>query len=108
MPTIRETQKRAWDIVESKGFHAMDLDDYADNWEDHQRILARLMMITEEVGEACHAVRKDDFANFAEELADIVIRVMDTAETYGVNLEQRIIDKLDKNEKREHMHGKRC
>lgn len=70
--------------------------------------LAKLMLVVTEVAEAAEAVRKGDDENFAEELADICIRVFDLAEGSGVNLEQAIVDKMQKNESRPHMHGKRA
>lgn len=41
------------------------------------------------------------------ELADIVIRVMDFCEAEGINLEEAIIEKLEYNETRSYMHGKK-
>lgn len=65
-----------------------------------------LALIHSEVSEALEADRKKDFLGFAEELADIVIRVMDLAELKGINLGLEVMDKMIKNEKRERMHGK--
>ena len=69
-------------------------------------ILSKLALITSEVGEAIEAVRKDDRNNLAEELADICIRVFDLAEALNINLEQSIVNKMQKNEARPYMHGK--
>lgn len=69
-------------------------------------LLSKLMLITTEVAEAAEAIRKGDMANFAEELADICIRVFDVAGATGVDLESSIINKQKKNDKRKHMHGK--
>ena len=86
------------------GFHSEWSD--GTNRPEIDRLLARLALITSEVGEAVEAARLNDKVNFAEELADIVIRVMDLAGPTGVNLEQAIVDKMAKNESRPHMHGK--
>tara|TARA_R110000851_G_C12741656_1_gene530951 strand:+ start:172 stop:576 length:405 start_codon:yes stop_codon:yes gene_type:complete len=55
---------------------------------------------------------KDQFDNrvknsFEDELADIVIRVMDLAAFKGIDLEAHIKAKMRFNELREHKHGKR-
>lgn len=80
-------------------------------WDDRDvddvlSTLAELAMIHSEVSEATEAVRKGDAANFAEELADIVIRVMDTAEAHGVELEREVVTKMKANRARPHKHGK--
>lgn len=46
-----------------------------------------------------------DDSGEAEELADIVIRVVDYAEFYGIDLGAAIIAKLNFNETRGHRHG---
>lgn len=78
--------------------------------------LSRLMLVVTEVAEAAEEVRKPtthDFLGrelyplepFAEELADIVIRVFDLAALQRVDLGEALIQKLEKNAKREYMHG---
>jgi NTP pyrophosphatase (non-canonical NTP hydrolase) len=44
----------------------------------------------------------------AEELADIVIRAMDTAHSLGIGIGDAIAIKAAYNKTREHMHGKKC
>lgn len=84
-------------------------------------IAAKLALITSEVSEALEEVRKAplDTANtyylttssgnkpegFGAELADIVIRVLDLAEWLGVDLEERIEEKMAYNAKRPYKHG---
>jgi NTP pyrophosphatase (non-canonical NTP hydrolase) len=68
--------------------------------------LMKLALITSEVGEAIEAVRSGYDMDLAEELADICIRVFDLAGALGFDLEQAILDKMDKNSQREYMHGK--
>jgi NTP pyrophosphatase (non-canonical NTP hydrolase) len=79
-------------------------------WWDTQRNIPELLcLIHSEVSEALEAYRNDDFANLGEELADIVIRVMDMAEGYGYDLEAEIIKKHEHNKTREYRHGnKKC
>jgi len=66
----------------------------------------RLMLISGEVSEAHEALRKKDSANFAEELADIVIRVADLCGGLNIDLEQEVIKKMKINESRPYKHGK--
>lgn len=66
----------------------------------------RLMLIVTEVAEAEDGLRKDDFENFKEELADIVIRTCDLAGGLNIDLEAEIIKKMEKNKVREYKHGK--
>jgi NTP pyrophosphatase (non-canonical NTP hydrolase) len=64
------------------------------------------MLITGEVAEAHEALRINDRSNFAEELADIVIRVADLAGGLGIDLEREIIAKMEINKTREYKHNK--
>jgi NTP pyrophosphatase (non-canonical NTP hydrolase) len=69
-------------------------------------ISTRLMLIVGEVAEAQEALRKDDQENFAEELADVVIRLFDLCGGLGIDLETEIKKKMDKNKLRPYKHGK--
>lgn len=64
-------------------------------------ISTKLALIHSEVSEALEALRKGDQENFAEELADTVIRILDLP----VDLEQAIVAKLAVNERRGFRHG---
>ena len=74
---------------------------------ENNAIAARLALIHSEVSEALEALRIGDMENFAEELADIVIRVGDTAGGLGIDLESEIKKKMERNKARGHMHNKR-
>lgn len=50
--------------------------------------------------------QKPVLANFREELADALIRLMDLAGSLGIDLEEEMIRKMHKNEKRPYKHGK--
>lgn len=73
--------------------------------DDSVALLARLCLICTEVAEAAEATDK---AGLAEELADIVIRCMDLAGGYNIDLQSAVEKKMEKNAKRPYLHGKRC
>jgi NTP pyrophosphatase (non-canonical NTP hydrolase) len=95
---------RAHRTAEQHGFHEYK-PTFGVAGQDTRHILSWLMLITTEVAEAAEAVRKGNLQNFEEELADIMIRLLDTAYALQVNLEDAVLAKMDKNEKREHKHG---
>lgn len=69
-------------------------------------IQSKLMLAVAELGEACEASRKLDLANFAEEIADTIIRCLDLTDALEIDIAQAIHDKMLVNEGREHLHGK--
>jgi len=78
-------------------------------WEADRNIPESLCLIHSEVSEALEAYRDFDDGNFAEELADVVIRVFDLAVGLGIDIESEIIEKHKKNKLRAYRHGnKRC
>jgi len=66
----------------------------------------RLMLTVSELSEALEALRDDDTDNFAEELADTVIRVSDISGGYGWNLDGYVFEKMAKNKRRARKHGR--
>lgn len=66
-------------------------------------------MVHSEVSEAVEELRLPKFNKdkFAEELADIVIRVMDIAERFKIDLYQTMWQKHERNLARPKKHGKR-
>jgi len=101
MTDLRQLQAEAWAIAEDSGFHEGD-----EACEDDRSRAKILALIHSEVSEALEADREGDDELYAEELADIVIRVLDHAETEGIDLEEEIKRKNAINEGREYKHGK--
>lgn len=60
-----------------------------------------------ECAEAAEAVRNADYKNFAEEIADCIIRLADIGNTIGMNIEGEINRKMAINRKRPRLHGKK-
>ncbi len=79
-----------------------------DEPNDHRpdAMLAKLVLVVTEVAEAMDAVIEGDEKNFAEELADILIRVFDIAGTMGINLDFEVAAKTTINAMRPRLHGK--
>ena len=117
--TIKELVEKAHESARKHGFWE-DWDSIC--WEDgldrneastldiqelfNSAIAKRLMLIVSELGEALEALRNDDRENFAEELADVAIRLADLCGGIGIDLEAEIEKKMEKNRKRGYKHGK--
>lgn len=74
-------------------------------WETERPVPELLCLVHSEISEALEAYRFHDSENFAEELADAVIRLMDMAEGLGVDLQAAIIKKHSINQSRPYRHG---
>ena len=98
--TIYEMQKAAFWNSRDKGFWEL-------NPLDSTVQLAKLALVTSEIGEAVEAIRDQDYANLEEELADIVIRTGDLAHALGFELESAVEDKIRKTAARPKGHGRK-
>lgn len=83
---MKEVQKQIWQNKLNKGFNTTDVN-------------KEFCLLYGEVGEAYDAwkKKKDDLG---EELADIAIYLMGLSEMIGFDLEEQILNKISKNEKR--------
>lgn len=94
-PTLAELQREAYDIAEAHGFH-----------DARTKRATALALIHSEVSEALEADRDGDEEGYGEELADIVIRVLDHAEEVGIDLQEEVLRKMAQNRQRAHRHGR--
>ena len=99
--TLSELGLRIAKINDANGWTPITLED----WNDDYKITAMLGLIMTECSEAIEAHRDNDFENFGEEMADILIRAIDLAERLRIKTYEEIVSKLDKNENRGHKHG---
>lgn len=73
----------------------------------HRRLanVCKLMLMVSELSEALEGMR--DGGNFGEELADLVIRVLENAHKNRVPIGDEIVKKVAVNESRPHKHGRK-
>jgi NTP pyrophosphatase (non-canonical NTP hydrolase) len=89
MIDLEQLQKRAYKNKIAKGFNVTD-------------IYQEFCLIYGELSEACEAYRKkkDDLG---EELADVAVYLLGLSEILGINLEKEILNKMEKNERRQYV-----
>lgn len=114
--SISDWAEEAHALAKSKGFYDDDSGKPL-NQRDPIVQASRIALIHSEVSEALEAVRDGKLEMYRDdngkpdglivELADIVIRCMDFAESLGLNLEQAIREKHSYNESRPHKHGRK-
>jgi NTP pyrophosphatase (non-canonical NTP hydrolase) len=97
--TMREFGQEIAAVSESKGWTVPS------SVGETERMLSKLMLVTTEVAEAAEAVRTGDAENFAEELADTVIRVLHIAHGCGINMDREVEKKIATNRQRDFAHG---
>ena len=103
----------------SKSFKSMQTVIHQDNvakgfWDEKRNDGEALMLMVSEIAEGLEYLRKGngnsdhipDFSGIEEEMADVVIRVMDFCEGRGLRLSDAITAKLAYNRSRPFKHGK--
>ena len=93
---ISEMQKKAYAIATEKGFY-----------KKQREFGVWIALIHSELSEALEADRKGDSRGVAEELADVVIRVMGLCSILEIDLETAIKRKMKINNSRPYLHEKR-
>ncbi|MEV3853108.1 MazG-like family protein [Streptomyces sp. NPDC050095] len=83
---IRTAQKLAWENKVEKGFNTTE-------------VSLEFGLLTAEVGEAFTAWRKNK-SDFGEELADVFLYLVALAEMNGIDLDQEVAHKIEKNTRR--------
>ena len=101
-------------VVACEGFKPTveECDQLAD-YADIANQLGCLMLVVSEIAEAVEAIRHgnppdDKIPNFSgaeAECADAIIRLMDLAEASGWNIAEAIVEKMEMNKGRPHLHG---
>ncbi|MBA6392282.1 hypothetical protein H4J38_16065 [Colwellia sp. BRX10-3] len=85
---INKLAEQNYNWVERMGWH-------------NKTTLEALALVASEVGEAINECRGEKPTEaFGEELADIVLRVLDIAHWQGIDMERELLDKMKINEQR--------
>jgi NTP pyrophosphatase (non-canonical NTP hydrolase) len=71
-----------------------------------QQLAAMVGLIAGEAHEAIQELRKNDLEKFWEEIADVLIRVLDLCGEYDIDIGAVVNDKMDYNATRPPKHGK--
>jgi NTP pyrophosphatase (non-canonical NTP hydrolase) len=95
--SLNELARLCHGIAVEKGF-----------WDEKRNIGEALMLIVTELAEAMEAHRRQDDANFKEELADTFIRLLDLCGGLKIDIEDEIYQKSLRNKARPYKHGKIC
>jgi NTP pyrophosphatase (non-canonical NTP hydrolase) len=93
---LNQLRDRAYVNALDKGFH---------DGEITRLVPVKLALVHTEVSECIEADRKGDDENFAEEVADIFIRLGDLCGMLGIDIESVVEAKMAYNESRPYMHG---
>jgi len=101
-------QKLCHQIAVEKGFYENYCVPYNPSSINNRPLPELIALMHSELSEALEAIRHtdEDKNNVGEEFADTVIRIMDTCEYLGINLEEEITKKISINKTREFKHGK--
>lgn len=86
--SINNIAQKNFQWVEEMGWH-------------NKSVLEALALVASEVGEAINECRQTEPSPaFGEELADIVLRVLDIAHWQGIDMEKELLAKMEKNQAR--------
>ena len=86
--TLNDIAEKNYLWVEEMGWH-------------NKTVLEALALVASEVGEAINECRHEQPSEtFGEELADVILRVLDLAHWQGLDMEKEIAAKMLKNEQR--------
>ena len=96
MRSLKEWQQKVTKYAVEHGF----------SWKRND-VDTMLLRLHSEVSEASEAVRDEDWKGFAEELADVFIRLVNIAEVMKIDLETEIEKKHQTNLSRPTLHGRK-
>jgi NTP pyrophosphatase (non-canonical NTP hydrolase) len=103
----------AYENSKKKGFHDAQRSTDPDPQVRLMSNGMKLALLHSEVSEALEALRKGNpesvhlggFSGVEEELADLIIRIMDDSTTWGMRVGEAVLQKMVFNAARPHLHG---
>lgn len=109
MSQIKELQKECHEIAVEKGFYDKYNEYYTLNDEKNRPEAELICLMHSELSEALEAVRSNNTEenNLGEEMADVVIRILDACGYWQIDLETEILKKIEKNKSRPYKHNKK-
>ena len=93
-------KSNGWDTITLKDWTSAKYDPYI-----RFKIPSKIALLHSEVSEALEAFRSNNIENFAEEMADVIIRVLDVTHGLNIDVGEAIIEKLTVNRTRGFRHG---
>ena len=116
MDAMNRVASRLYQVSANHGFHDGEVKGF--QTATTERVAIFIANLHGECSELWEAARKDalyetcdkgiDLTNAEEEIADIVIRAMDTAHALGIQIGDAVAKKTAYNKLRPHKHGKKC